>query len=135
MSGNHFPSNYSIHMLNHSNKLRHRIEAELAEEKRRLFDQIRRYNTLAAEDKIDEALIEGRLAGLGSGPEAQIWPWDANISGSSVSITTKKINTRPADANHAPSGREEHPCCGDGTTLHLAAKLGLGPQDQDFKRG
>ncbi|KAJ8369372.1 hypothetical protein SKAU_G00094000 [Synaphobranchus kaupii] len=81
---------HSLYRQNDSNKLRHRLRQKLAEEKRRLFDQIRRYNTLAAEDKIDEALIEGRLAGLGSGTEAQIWPWDANISGSSVSITTKK---------------------------------------------
>ncbi|KAJ8353405.1 hypothetical protein SKAU_G00209720 [Synaphobranchus kaupii] len=71
---------HSLYRQNDSNKLRHRLRQKLAEEKRRLFDQIRRYNTLAAEDKIDEALIEGRLAGLGSGTEAQIWPWDANIS-------------------------------------------------------
>ncbi|XP_062330454.1 uncharacterized protein LOC134031008 [Osmerus eperlanus] len=64
----------SLYRQNDSNKLRHRLRSRLAEDKRRLFEQVSKYNGMVPEDvNINVAVLEGSLAG--SSAESLLWPW------------------------------------------------------------
>ena len=63
-----------------SNKLRHRLCSRLAEDKRRLFEQVAKYNSMVPEDvNINVAVLEGSLAG--SSAESLLWPWEVLCNG------------------------------------------------------
>ena len=73
-----------------SNKLRHRLRRKLTEDKKRLLQEIEKYNSLVADDskKIVVTLVDQSLAGQST---ETIWPWEDNGSGMHFSNASKMI--------------------------------------------
>ncbi|XP_056456437.1 uncharacterized protein LOC130390471 isoform X2 [Gadus chalcogrammus] len=76
----------TLYRQNDSNKLRHRLRRKLTEDKKRLLQEIDKYNSLVADlsKRIDVALVDHSLAGQSTGA---IWPWEDY---GSVTIGVKK---------------------------------------------
>lgn len=67
-----------------SNKIRQMRRRKLGEEKRKLFEAIKRYNEQVPEKEgINEQMVESRLSmvGHGSGEDSLIWPWEVHSTG------------------------------------------------------
>ena len=71
-----------------SNKLRHRLRRKLTADKKRLLQEIKKYNSLVADlsKRIDVALVDHSLAGQSTGA---IWPWEDYGSGMHFSMLLK----------------------------------------------
>ncbi|KAJ7991306.1 hypothetical protein DPEC_G00295960 [Dallia pectoralis] len=82
---------HSLYRQNDGNKVRNKLRQKIAVEKKLLIEDIRSYNLLVPKDlAVDEEVVGEKLAGPGSGSEAQIWPWEIHSRGSSVTMLTKK---------------------------------------------
>ncbi|KTF77271.1 hypothetical protein cypCar_00046864 [Cyprinus carpio] len=68
-----------------SNKIRQMRRRKLGDEKRKLFEAIKRYNEQVPEEEgINEQMVESRLSMVGhaSGEDSLIWPWEVHSTGS-----------------------------------------------------
>ncbi|XP_052473356.1 uncharacterized protein LOC128029544 isoform X2 [Carassius gibelio] len=84
----------SLYNQTDSNKIRQMRRRKLGEEKRKLFEAIKRYNEQVPEKEgINEQMVESRLSmvGHGSGEDSLIWPWEVHSTESTNILTKKKI--------------------------------------------
>ncbi|XP_026135588.1 uncharacterized protein LOC113113544 [Carassius auratus] len=84
----------SLYNQTDRNKIRQMQRRKLGDEKRKLFEAIKRYNEQVPEKEgINEQMVESRLSmvGHGSGEDSLIWPWEVHSTESTNILTKKKI--------------------------------------------
>ncbi|KAL0966187.1 hypothetical protein UPYG_G00292040 [Umbra pygmaea] len=78
-----------LYRQNDRNKTRQRVTQKIAKQKKRLLDNIQKYNQVSDHDTLDAAAVVQKLAN--NIAESMIWPWQEHNTGTVDILTKKKV--------------------------------------------